>query len=122
MALWQAQRHGGIRRKLLMFGPEGVPEAWRKSWVIQRVLGTPPWQRMTEIEAVYLEARKLTESTGRKHTVDHIIPLNHPRVCGLHVPWNLQVIPAGLNFSKGNAWCEWHGDLFSEPEQLEMFV
>lgn len=34
--------------------------------------------------------------------VDHIIPMKHDRVCGLHLPQNLQVIPAQENRRKGN--------------------
>lgn len=36
------------------------------------------------------------------HEVDHIIPLTHPKVSGLHVPDNLQVLTVAQNRSKGN--------------------
>lgn len=37
-----------------------------------------------------------------KHEVDHIVPLNHPLVCGLHIPRNLQIITYDKNKEKGN--------------------
>jgi hypothetical protein len=41
----------------------------------------------------------------------HIVPLNHPYVCGLHVPWNMRVVPWRVNASKGNAF---------NPDQLPL--
>lgn len=101
-------------RERILSGDQLPKWLHRKYWR-QLILATPPWADFKEIRKVYQEA------ADKGQTVDHIVPLNHPRVSGLHVHWNLRVIPAAMNYSKGNAWCEWHGDLFNEPEQLRLF-
>jgi hypothetical protein len=55
-----------------------------------------------EIKNFYWLARDLKSVTGEEYHVDHIVPINGKNVCGLHVPWNLQVLPADINMSKGN--------------------
>jgi 5-methylcytosine-specific restriction endonuclease McrA len=66
---------------------------------------TPKW--LTEddynaIRAFYTEAQRLTLETGIDHAVDHIHPLLGELVCGLHVPWNLQILTKSENSAKGN--------------------
>jgi hypothetical protein len=48
----------------------------------------------------YDEARRLTKETGVRHVVDHISRLNGAHSCGLHVPWNLQVLTDSDNKRK----------------------
>lgn len=62
----------------------------------------PPWADQKAIEEIYAEAARLTAETGFTYSVDHIVPRKHPDVCGLHVPWNLRVIPLLDNIRKGN--------------------
>lgn len=65
----------------------------------------PTWltkEQKDEIERFYWLAKDLKAVTGETYHVDHIIPINGKEVCGLHVPWNLQILPSDINLSKGN--------------------
>ena len=62
----------------------------------------PKWSDLDSIKVFYEEAKRITLETGIAHEVDHIIPLAGLNVSGLHVPQNLQVIPAHINRRKGN--------------------
>lgn len=59
-------------------------------------------EQKAAVIAFYTEARKRTIETGILHEVDHIHPLAGKNFSGLHVPWNLQVIPSSENRRKGN--------------------
>ena len=63
---------------------------------------TPPWVDIGELEKLKAEARAKTSETGIQHHVDHIWPLVHEAFCGLHVPWNLRVVPYSQNIAKHN--------------------
>jgi 5-methylcytosine-specific restriction endonuclease McrA len=60
---------------------------------------TPTWlspAQQAEIEGFYLFARTFDLE------VDHIVPLAGGIVCGLHVPWNMQVLSRVENARKNN--------------------
>ncbi|MCI0152405.1 hypothetical protein KNO81_42180, partial [Paraburkholderia sediminicola] len=53
-----------------------------------------------------IDARRLSESTGVPHHVDHIVPLQGRYVFGLHVENNLRLITAEENLRKFNRLIE----------------
>lgn len=107
-----------LRERILIYGMAAMPPSWQRQWMLQRILATPPWASMHAILEKYNEAERLSQCTGNKYVVDHIVPLNHPRVCGLHVAWNLQVILYSRNERKSNYWCPEQNDMFVDGEQL----
>lgn len=71
----------------------------------RKLKATPPWltkEHRSEIRQIYNRSQEISIKTGILHHVDHIIPLAGLNVCGLHVPWNLQIIEGKENCRKNN--------------------
>jgi hypothetical protein len=64
----------------------------------------PSWADLQKIDEIYVECARRTEETGIAHHVDHEIPLRGKLVSGLHVHWNLRILPAGENLRKSNRY------------------
>ena len=76
--------------------------AKRRATKLQR---TPKWVKsnfLNDIKLMYKRAQLIKNFTGELWHVDHIVPLQGELVSGLHVPWNLQLLPAKENLSKAN--------------------
>ena len=69
-----------------------------------KIKATPIWANQTRIQCYYSLAAMFNKNTEQKWHVDHIVPLRGKNVCGLHVDYNLRVIPAIENMKKGNRY------------------
>lgn len=72
---------------------------------LAKINRTPAWLTPDDhwmIEQAYELAAMRTKMFGFSWHVDHTLPLQGKTVSGLHVPTNLQVIPAVDNIRKGN--------------------
>lgn len=84
----------------------------RRAYIMAAIVSAPPWVDRAALTALRDEARRLTRETGTPHVLDHHpVPLTHPYVCGLTVPWNLRVVTYAVNAAKSNRYT---------PDQIEM--
>jgi hypothetical protein len=104
------QHSTGFSAGILFFIRKKRPskaELFKSGWARRKAEcnNTPPWADKQEINRIYTELRRLNKRDGAKTwAVDHIVPLNHPIVCGLHIACNLQIIPYLDNSKKSNLW------------------
>jgi hypothetical protein len=71
----------------------------------KRLMRYPKWITADDrwmIEQAYELAALRTKLFGFQWHVDHVIPLQGKLVSGLHVPHNMQIIPARDNRNKSN--------------------
>ena len=80
----------------------GGKEVWAE-WSRTR----PPLEDKRVFYDLQTLGRIYTAHLGVQHSVDHIVPLNHPLVCGLHRVANFEVLPLVDNVRKSNNW--WPG-------------
>jgi len=98
----EVRRYTILGEKDLLLEPKFQLEVWS---YVSKSNGTPPWLTEThkkEIENFYWLSKDLECITGEKYHVDHIMPIRGENICGLHVPWNLQVLPSDINIKKSN--------------------
>lgn len=69
----------------------------------RQLQATMVWADRALMDDIYALAAIYTRAGFPAH-VDHVVPLRSKRVCGLHVPANLSVLPAVDNIRKGNRW------------------
>lgn len=94
---WQQEKRGDFYESLRKYKAANrhIPNELNAKYRAAKLQATPTWVDHEELRRIYRECPK-------GYHVDHIVPLNHPEVCGLHVPWNLQYLPALDNQIKGN--------------------
>lgn len=95
------------RSRLWRKNNPGHRNALKAAYKSAKVGATPVWlsdEHKQTIVGFYDLARDCSVVTGEQYQVDHIIPIRGKNVCGLHVPWNLQVLPASINRRKSNSY------------------
>lgn len=97
---WESKNRDKVKTRKREYRREnrGLMNYYASRYRAQKLKATPRWlsdKQELEIQSIY-------KNCPEGHHVDHIVPLQGKEVSGLHVPWNLQYLPAKDNLSKGN--------------------
>lgn len=98
------ERHNRLKEAWRLTNPAKVNANTAKYRAL-KAHATPPWLTAiheAQIQEMYDVAIACATQTGVEHHVDHIHPIQGKGFNGLHVPWNLRVIPAHQNRVKLN--------------------
>jgi hypothetical protein len=76
--------------------------AYNRRRKLAKIQAVPAWSNAKKIEAIYASCARISKCLGTTFHVDHIVPLQSPLVCGLHVFENLQILSAQANLTKSN--------------------
>ena len=98
------ERKNALQRERRKTSGQGrLQVAQRRSMKLQRTIKVEfNWLNKLLIEEKYIIAETKSVVTDIPQHVDHIVPLQGELVSGLHVHYNLQIIPASENLSKLN--------------------
>jgi len=91
----ERKEFNSIRNKKLYLDNKGYYKHKSNKRRAKLLQAIPKFANIDKIKEIY-------KNCPKGYHVDHIIPLNNPIVCGLHVEWNLQYLSAKENCSKGN--------------------
>lgn len=105
-ARYREKNRDKIRAGQRRYVRENLPKVLARThkYQAQKLNATPKWltaEHYKQIESIFIKASQLSK-TGTPYEVDHIIPLCGNNVSGLHVPWNLQILPRAENRRKHN--------------------
>jgi len=103
---WRKTERGRAYMKAMKKTPKGKLLSKQNKYLRELRLRecTPKWLTKEHRKQIrdLIAQRDLLREQGQEFHLDHIIPIRGENVCGLNVPWNLQLLPAEENIKKSN--------------------